>query len=326
MRFYIKKVDRNNERDYREWKNFLKVANGGTIFHDPDFLSYHWEKFDEHHLGFYKGESLYGFIPMALVEENGRKIAKSPYGASYGGFIWRKVLSYEESKEAINIFLEYIHKLGVSEVLITPSLGIYHLDGYSETFNFCLLEAGFKLINSDITSVVSLNECDRNNKIYKTKVNDLRREAKKALKFGVHVKHKADIDDFWEVLEKSFDKHKTKPTHTKAEFSYLNKIFPERIYCNVAYYKDIPISGIALFELNRKTLMSFYICSDEDYRDTQALSLLLYETFMFAEKMKYDYFDFGTSSAGMKARPNVFKYKEVRGAVGVFKNTYALKF
>jgi len=318
-KYSIKQIDRHNEHDYKQWVRLLKQANGETLFHHPDFLSYHNDRFDEHHLGIFKGEELFGLLPIAIIEKDNLKVAKSPYGASYGGFIFKSILSYTDSKEITTFSIEYLKSLNVNKIIITPSLPIYHNNGYSDTFSFSLLEQGFKIINSDITSVVSLNNKDIESEIFTSKIRNVARKARKA---RVEVQYKSNIDDFWLLMDRTFSKHGSSSTHTKEEYENLIKLFPDNIYCNVAYLDEVPIAGMGVFEINNKNIMSFYLCSDSDYQQTQAMSLLIYETILKAEKDNFHYFDFGTSSVNMIGRENIFRFKESFGAIGNFRNTY----
>ncbi len=311
MSFKIKKL--NKEKDYKLCNSFIKNANGATIFHSLDFLSYHKDRFNEHHLGIYKGDTLIGFIPLAIVNN----IAKSPYGASYGGFIFSQILTYSNSKEIAELFINYLKELKIKAIQITPSLGIYHQKEYSQTFLFALRERGFKIINSDITSVVHLNK----DKLF---TSNARNKAKKAKKLGIELKFKSSLNDFWILMDKTFAKHGKNPTHTKEEYKYLMQKFPKDIYCNIAYLDNKPIAGMGVFILNKTTMMSFYLASDYDYKTTQALTFLVSEIILDAKEKGFKYFDFGTSSVNMKAYENIFAFKENFGAVGLFRDTYYL--
>jgi len=324
-KFNIKIIDRNNENDYKLWIKKLEDFNGATIFHNPDFLSYHNDRFDECHLGFYKGEQLFGMIPLAILDENNIKIAKSPYGASYGGFIFQSLLNYSDSKEIVNLLINYLKKMKVNKIIITPSLPIHHNNGYSDTFSFSLIENGFKVVNSDITSTVSLNNKNIETDIFTSKIKNVVRKARKARKANIEIKYRCDIDDFWLLMDKTFEKHGTTPTHTKKQYQDLMNYFPNEIYCNLAYLDDIPVAGIGIFEINKKNIMSFYLCSDNEYQQTQAMSLLIYETIINSQERNFDFFDFGTSSVNMIGRENIFRFKESFGAVGIFKNTFILE-
>ena len=187
--------------------------------------------------------------------------------------------------------------------------------------SFTLLENGFKVNNADITSTVSLNSKNIETEVFTSKIRNMARKAQKA---QIIVKYRCEIDKFWSLMDKTFAKHGAVPTHTKEEYKYLMKNFNDKIYCNIAYLNDVPVAGMGVFEINKKNIMSFYLCSDKEYQQTQALSLLIYETILDAQKRDFNFFDFGTSSVNMVGRENIFRFKESFGAIGNFKNTFVL--
>ena len=320
-KYLIKRIDRFKEDDYTIWKKFLGKAYGRTIFHNPDFLSYHKKKFNEHHIGIYKGDQLLGIMPMAIITEGSRQIARSPYGASYGGVIFPSVMSYSNSKAILKSLIEYLEALCINEVIITPAIEICYAI-YSDTFLFAMMEEKFTVINSDVTSIVCLSEVDIESKTFSSRARNMQ---KKARKEGVTVIENAEVDMFWEVMDKTFKRHGKSPTHSKEEFKYLNSICPEDIYCDIAVLGKKPVAGIGYFTLNEYVCMSFYLCNDIDYKESQALSLLVYESIIKAQRMGFKYFDFGTSSVNMIARENIFLFKESFGAVGRFRKTFHLR-
>lgn len=320
-KFELKKMERINERDYKKWKNELKDFIGSTIFHDPDFLSYHGAKFEEYHIGVFKGEELFGILPLAIVENENEKFAKSPYGASYGGFVFKDILNYSDSKEIVEKFIELTKDLNINSIVITPSLEVYN-DSYSDTFIFALLEKGFYTINSDITSIVDLSSNNLENEVFTSRARNMVRKARKA---NVQFEINCNIYDFWILMEKTFQKHGTNPTHTKEELIFLQKTFPNDIYFNIAYIDNTPVAGMGVFNINELCSMSFYLCSDSEFQHTQALSLVVYESVLSLKSKGFKYFDFGTSSVNMIGRENIFRFKESFGAVGRFRHTYKLE-
>lgn len=317
-KYKLKKIERTNASDYKKWKSGLKGFIGATIFHDPDFLGYHGTKFNEYHIGVFKGEELFGIIPLAIVDEGGKLVAKSPYGASYGGFIFRNVLNYSDSKEIIKKFIGFMESLNVDSIIITPSLPVYH-EYYSDTFIFSMLENGFKFHNSDITSIVTLSRDNKLNFNTRTK-----RILKKINTEFIEINYDAPLDDFYFLVDKTFQKHGVSPTHTKEELKYLKDIFPEQIKFPVAYYKNCPVAGIGEFIINKRVVMSFYICQDDYYKKLNIQTYLIKNLLDNAFSKKYLFYDFGTSSVNMQGRENIFMFKEGLGALGYFRHTYIL--
>lgn len=304
-----------------KWDAFVRRADGGTLFHRLGFLAYHGDKFGSvENLAWYKGESLFGVMPAAVLREHerGRAILCSPYGASYGGPVFLKPPGYSESCDVVTALVSYLKEKGAHGCRLTlPVSCCYKM--YSETFRLVLLENGFRCVNRDISSVVCLAPENVSDEIMTSRARNMVRKAKKE---GVAIKPHAPLKDFWAVMEKTFEKIKKAPAHTFNEFQWLCRRFPEEIYVDVAYYKDAPVAGIGYFVLNSRVNSSFYLCQDAEFQHLQAQSLLVYEALIESQKKGFRWFDFGTSSAKMKGRENLFRFKESFSAVGLFRETY----
>lgn len=322
MKYTIYKYTGSPEK----WDEFIDSSNNGTIFHKLSFLNYHGEKFqgNEHHLAICKGTSFYALLPMAFFVDDGRKVARSPYGGSYGGPVFLKPQSYSDSKEIINVILTYLKQQNINEIQFTFPLSICE-DCYSETFRFVLLEQGFECVCRDISSVACLDKNNSISNMVTSRVRNMARKARKARKVGVEIVQQAPLEDFWQVLKATFTKHGVDPTHTEAELRWLHNRFPEQIYVDVAYFDKNPIAGIGYLVINKRVISSFYLCQDTQYQKMQALSLLIYNALDQGKHKGFHYFDFGTSSVNMLSRPNIFRFKEGFGAVGVFRETYLWK-
>lgn len=318
-KYSVKKIFRKNKKVYKSWKQILKASKEGTLFHNPDFLAYHKDKFNEHHLGVFKGQTLVGVLPMALFETDGKKIAKSPYGGSFGGFIFDRVLRYKGSKKIVTAFLEYIKNLNVQRVEIIPP-PIYLSNLHDDTFIFALLEQGFKMVNSDISSVTYLNKEDIKMDLFSSR---RRNKIRKAQKNDIYCKFNSDkLDDFWHLMEFTFKKHGTTATHTKEEWRWLSKNLPDKVWYDIAYKGKKPVAGIGHFKIREDIDSAFYLCTDSDFLHLQGLSYLISEVLVKDKAQGIRCFDFGTSSVNMKARQNIFRFKEGFGAQGVFRHTY----
>lgn len=309
-----------NPSHFNEWNAFVEASNEGTLFHRLDFLAYHRERFlqKEHHMLFYKGQQLFGVMPMALIPENGNITARSPYGASYGGPVFERSLDYAESKIVVASLIDYLSHLKVASCkLVLPITCCY--SRYSDTFRLALLEYGFRCTNRDISSVVHL-KTDRHISEYMN--SRARNMARKAQKSGVSIIQHASIEHFWLVVQKTFENHGVNPTHSLDEFQWLCTNLPEQVYVDVAYIGDQPAAGIGYFVINKRVISSFYLCRDAEFQDTQAQSLLIYDALVRLQNSSFTWFDFGTSSVNMQGRENIFRFKESFGAIGLFRDTY----
>lgn len=217
--------------------------------------------------------------------------------------------------------MKYCHEQKVSEIVMTLPPLFYFRD-ICETFAFCLLEHGFRVVNQDILHYLDLQQAGDLDAIMTSRARNM---VKKARQYDLQLKSKAAIEDFWLLLTKHYQSLGKQPTHSQEEFEYLNKKFPDRVYTDIVYLKDQPIAGMGIVKANDRVVMSFYLATDPDFHHTQAQSLCIYEILDRFKRQGVRFFDFGTSSAGMKANPNLFLFKESFGARGFLKTTYAIE-
>jgi hypothetical protein len=296
------------------WENVIKDSQQSTLFHEPKFLSYHGDRFDEHHLLIKKGSEPIGLIPQAKSSNN---IMKSPYGASYGGFLTKSNLSYSDATKLMNAYLDYLKELKINQSWITPPLNRY-FQSKSDTLNFVMLEHGYQIAKSEITSMVPLADYH-----IVSKIMSAYRKTKGMSEFKM-IKND-DISLFWTLLEKTYEKHGKAPTHSLNEFKILNERYPDRIYVDIAYFEDKPIAGIAYFHITENVVMSFYHAQDDSYSKLNGQSCILIDKLSDLKAEGLSFYDYGTSTENMIARPNLFKFKENLGAIGIFRHTYSLK-
>jgi hypothetical protein len=295
-------------KHYTKWQDFICRSNNGTLFHRLDFLSYHQNRFTdhEHHLMWFKGQEIAAVMPMGIFVENGQRVAKSPFGASYGGIVTATPPNYYFSYQLISALVAYLKSLSIDEIRITlPIRACYR--NYCETLEFSLLHHHFSAINSDISSIVPLNQPDLENNIFTSRARNM---ARKARALGVTTQFRQSPQLFWILMQKTFDKHKVPPTHSQEEWFWLCEHLPNDIWCDIAFLEDQPIAGIGHFKINSLVDSAFYLCSDPDHQQSQALSLLLYEAILKATSDGYATFDFGTSTVQMIPRENIFRFKE----------------
>lgn len=304
------------------WDDLVEDSNEGTLFHRMDFLAYHGDRFadQEHHLGIYKGQALKGVLPLAITEEEGLRVARSPFGASYGGPALREVLAYRHAHRVVESLLDHLASLEVDRAVMTlPIRACYRR--YDDTFRLVLHEHGFEVVNRDVSSVVDLDpQMSAEDQVDK----DARNAARRAHRSGVETKQDASTDDFWEVLRRTLDKHGTDPTHTGEEWSWLREHLPDRVTCDVAYHDGDPVAGIGRMEVNARLTASFYFAQDPERRDLNGLTLLILEDLERCRQRGVPWYDFGTSSVDMEGRGNIFRFKESFGALGQFRETYEL--
>ncbi len=306
---------------FNEWDELIKRSHNGTIFHERKFLSYHGKKFknEEKYLSCCKGESTVALLSLTISLEKNFKTAKSPYGGSYGGVIFLKNPTYQYSTNIICSLKEWLKKNKIKNITLISPPDIFSEGGYSGTQSFCFLEQGFLLENRDVSSVVNLQSPSLK---ITTRAKNMIQKAKKN---GVKIYHKSDLETLWPILLKNYKKFSTKPTHSKIELQKLIDLYPENIQITTAKLEEKTIAGVVEIKCNKFVQSSFYLCQTSEGRKNQALSLLIFNRLKTAKENLFKFYDFGTSTHKMKARENIFLFKESFGAIGVLRETLKLE-
>ena len=305
-----------------KWDELIKRSHNGTIFHERKFLSYHGKKFknEEKYLSCHKGESTVALLSLTISLEKNFKTAKSPYGGSYGGVIFVKNPTYQYSTNIIYSLKEWLKKNKIKKITLTSPPDIFFEGGYSGTQNFCFLEQGFLLENRDVSSVVNLQS--RKLKVTMRAKNMIQ----KAKKNGVEICYNSGLESFWPILLENYKKFSAKPTHSMIELQKLLVLYPKSIQITTAKLGKKTVAGVVEIKCNRFVQSSFYLCQTSEGRKKQALSLLIFNRLEIAKKNHFKFYDFGTSTDGkMKARENVFLFKESFGSIGVLRETLKLE-
>jgi len=310
-----------------EWNEFVEHSNNGTIFHNLDFLSYHPKgKFDERHLMFYKGSSkggkLLGVMPMALFHEEGKLVARSPYGASFGGIVVESFLPFEDSEHIVIGLINYLRDLGVAHVYVTPPPHIYHKIA-SDYIEFNLVRNGATIVKREITSVIDLTSFESDP--FEIYAGRNRTAIRKAEKSHLVIKESWEaVMDFYGILMDTYSYHNKLPTHNLDELMRLRQKLPEFFKLDMAYVESQPIGGALYFICNPRVALLFYDCRKSEYSAHNPVNFLLHWGVLWAKQQGFKYLDLGTSTEDMQPTYGLFKFKEGLGARGVFRNTYRL--
>lgn len=311
------------ESSPEEWDAYVHNSNNGTIFHEQRFLQYHGDRFKgkERYLAIYKNDSLFALFSLAVTNSDLGDVANSPFGASYGGPVFRKIKNYEDSAEIVRLILEWAAVNNIVRLTLTNTI-FPLVRSQSDTFNFAMLEKGFVLANRDISSIVCL---DKNNHLYgeyERKNKEMARKSRRAKREGVVIVDDGPLDDFLFVQKETFEKLGITPTHSYIELKKLKELYPECITFPVAYLGDRPISALGLFKVTSEVLMAFYILNSPKYRQLQGLTCLFHMCIESALNKGNKWFDLGTSSTSMRSNVNLFRFKESLGAAGFFRDTF----
>jgi hypothetical protein len=310
-----------SERQLEHWDSFVDCSVNGTIFNKRRFLAYHGDKFKdgEQFLVIMNGAETYAQITLyTYLDEQGIKVCKSPYGASYGGFVFKSIPSYKSGKEVVKIFLNYLRDNKIHQCFLRQPAGIFCTQNM-DTFIFNLLEAGFISHNREVFNYMDIaGGCPVIEAIHNTAC---RTKIRKAMKSGIIIDQNAPLDDAWLLIQRTIRRFGKEPTHNRDELKTLMDSFPESIRFTVAYHEGIPIASVTGIALNKTVNSSFYLSTDERYLELRALRYTLERAIQQAQNSGFKLYDFGTSSTMLTAGPGIFAFKEEFSRSGMFRET-----
>jgi len=314
-------ISKANEKQLSSWDDFIDSSVNGTIFNKRRFLSYHKTKFveGEEYLVVLNGNEVYAQISIHVTtDETGRKHARSPYGASYGGFIFKSNPTYKIGKSIITAFIEYLKNSDIKSLSITQP-GNFFCESPLDTFIFNLMEAGFVSISRDILNVF---EIEPSRSIIEQIVSSsARTQIRQAQKKGILIKNRAPVEDAYPLIEATINKFGKTPTHSFEEMKWLSANFSRDIYFVVAYFENIPIASVTNFAINKRVNSSFYISSDPAYMKLNAVRYVISSAIQCAQDDGYKYYDFGTSTSSLVGSEPVFAIKEEFSRTGLFRES-----
>jgi hypothetical protein len=297
-------------RTYRDeyakrWRSLLDRARNATLFHDLKFLSYHPEgKYETNHLVFFEGDRTVSGLPAAVVSVNGRRVLRSPYGASWGGLIIPAKLGTEDVHELVEAMIHFSREAGIDRIELTLPPSVY-IEGMDQVQEYCLLSSGFRLLKGELTEIIGLSDFDET-----ALSSSYRRGVKKASRTGVTVGRSMDFDLFHDILIADRASKHVEPTHSREDLSILSDLFPEKIVLFTARVDDRIVGGVLLFVAGRKTVLNMYLCQLPEVRSSRVANLLMYESADWARKDGFDYLDLGTSSIDMVPNWGLTRFKE----------------
>lgn len=259
------RVEPARPEDREAWENLVRHSGSGTLFHALDFLDYHPEgRFETRHLVLREGERLVGMLPAGVGRRaDGKRVLRSPYGASVGGLVWLEGTSAERLSGWVRALVEYARAQGFGALEMRVGPPIY-LDPPGQPLSFALLANGFQLIRSWLTHIIplpsdpgaALSLCS------KGKARDVRA----GLRRGAVPREAgaADLPVFLDLLADTYQRHGTRPTHTSEEIGDLFQRLPGRVRLFLCEREGQPLAGVLAFTLNPRVVYTFYICQHSE--------------------------------------------------------------
>lgn len=298
------------------WDAFAAAADGSTLFHSQNFLAYHGPARASRfaHRLFLRGDALAGVLPLGVEGS----AAVSPFGASFGGPLLGRA-TYAETAAAVDALVAHARAQGWRSLRLTPAPAVYRAapDAYAE---FALLKRGFRLAGRELCQGLPLGQSGEDPLAGYDYA--CRKAIRKAEREGVETGPLDDIGAFHAILAESRARLGAAPTHTAAELGDLRKRLGGAFVLFGAFRSGELLGGLLGFAANARVFLNFYTCSRAEARELRVDNLLNHAAIAWARDRKFAYYDFGTSSIGMRENEGLIRFKESFGGGSHFRDTY----
>ena len=318
-------VKKYNEKLHKEWDKFIISSNNGTIFQTQKFLGYHnKKKFRDFSLIIHHNNSPIAVIPGALLQKKDEKIFYSHPGASFGGFVLKKNLSFDLIEKTIITIENYLRGLGFNKLFLINTPIIY-CDRQDCSLDYLLHWHKYKQKEIYISHVVNVKQCQG--------ISDLLSKRKKR-----YINNDCELNQFsfnkstslkifYKILCQSKLKYHTKPTHSLKELKKLQALYSDDIELLISKYKNRIVGGSLIFHTNTKASLIFYNVVKKEFRNTQLATFQLYQSMKLIKKQGRHYVDFGVSHTPEARNPfapkrSLIKFKEQFGSCGIIRQAY----
>ena len=314
-------INKYEKKQLDEWDQFINASNNGTMFQKQRFINYHIDrKFVDNSLIIKNNNNIVAVLPAAIKNN----ILYSHPGSSYGGLVLAKKTEFSVINDIIQELDNYCKNKKLKSIFLINSPSIYHKE-VDDSLDYLLQWNHFRKKEIYISHAVNINET--------VSVLDLLKKRKRrylnnddglnALEF----KESNEFDLFYDILLKSKEKFKTKPTHSLEELYQLKKIFPEQIKLLLTMKKDSVVGGSLMFFANKKISLIFYNTILEELRNSQISMLQLYKCMEISKQLGYQMVDFGVSHTPeandpMAPKLSLIHFKEQFNARGVLRVAY----
>jgi hypothetical protein len=320
------RLEHYDEKYKHKWDTFVLESSNGTIFHTQEFLSYHKAKYDKdiHQLIWFKGESIFAVLPMAIKLVDDHKLAISPYGASFGGIVFNDKINLKYSEELVESLIEYCKSQKINSIKLTLTPNIY-ASLKQQYIEYSLSKHNFKIISRDLFNVLPIpqNYDVIWNELYAGRVRTSIRKSRD----NFEIISNASVDEFYPILLEDKQRHNNSiPTHTLDELINIKNKHVDDVIIDLGISKSNGAKvGVCYFKCTKEITMTFYISQSNQALRQDGASVLIDYGINRAICEGVKYIDFGGSTLGYTIQNfGVSNFKEGFGALAELRNTYRL--
>ena len=232
-----------------------------------------------------------GVWDVALVEKGGQIVASMPYYLKKEGMF--KLISMPKLTQTMGPYIKYpkkqkyYKKLSWDKEIMTSLIEqLPYCDAFNQSFNSKItnwLPFYWKGFNSSVRYTYTIENIAFDN-LEKLLETDIRRRKRKANELGVEVFEGEDIETFYEVNMKTFQRKGLEKPFSLDFLKRFYKIVKEHNACKMFFAKDNENNIIAVNFLVYDNNRVYYILGGIDplKKDLGAMDVILYESIKFA--------------------------------------------
>lgn len=294
-------VNRYDDSQKNIWENFINGGNTvlGTFLHSRLFLDYHpKERFYDHSILVYDGNSLLAIIPACEMVIDGKKTFYSHRGATFGGpVILAKRYTAEYVHDLLKNVENYLISAGFQSVYykLTPSV---YCESGNELFQYLFQYLNYSEYRELSTGVEFAN--------YKSDIlanfeQGKRTNVNNCIKYGYELKkieNRDGLAEFYALLCDNLKKYDTMPVHSFEELLDLKECRLKDIMEFFGVYDGNKlISGSMMFYFSEsKKWHTQYLCADSEYTKQSPMTFMYYSMIRLAKERDMNGVTWGTST------------------------------
>ncbi|MCM1082972.1 MAG: peptidoglycan bridge formation glycyltransferase FemA/FemB family protein [Clostridium sp.] len=309
------RIERYTEAIESQWDNFvLKESINGTFLQTRRFIQYHpKDRFTDHSLVIYKGNTIVACVLACELEEAEGKRFFSHKGTTYGGIVVSpNVYNTRNSSMIIDMLEEYLKSEGFYSIYLKMTPSIFSRKG-ADLLDYLLCQRGYIQYN-ELNHYMLLERYQKDilSQFSSSKRRHFRTSIESELIFK-ELTTSEEIKDFYRVLQLNLEKLGAKSVHTYEELLELKQ---ERFNKNIEFYGvyrgEQMIAGSMLFLFDNRIMHTQYLASDEKYLEYCPMECLIYNLISLALNRKFEIVTLGicTEDQGRYLNVGLSQFKE----------------
>lgn len=301
-----------------EWDSFVsRQAVQASFQHLRGYMDYHSDRFADYSLVARRGGHIVAVLPACRIGSE----LWSHAGLTYGGWLTDpRHIDANTMLELWQLMTQALQADGITALHYKTAPAIYAAYPADED-RYALFRAGAVLETAQVASVIDLHRPIPYNE-------NMRRNARKAVKAGITIAPSDDYAGYWALLESVLaERHDAAPVHTLAEITMLAARFPHNIGLLTATDADgCMVAGVVTYATGDRVMRSQYIAADDRGCRCGALALLFERLIADSADAGYRYVDFGTSNeqGGLILNAGLLRQKAAMGGRAVACESYRL--